>query len=177
MAQAIRVVVIEQMVQNITYEPMDEETWWDANLVFLEIETKNALKAEVGKPAPQSGVAPAPDGGANLFDHVDYDSHVERHFAEQLENETDRIKLFSKLPRRVKVKTPVGEYSPDWAIVCDENGTERLYLVRETRGTLNLDDLKWDEAMRIRFAKKHFEVAPSGEVNFNYTTDKDGLRI
>ena len=176
-AQAIRVVVIEQMVQNITYEPTDRETWWDANVVFLEVETKSAPRTEAGKPAPQSGVAPAPEGGVNLFDHVDYDSHVERRFAEQLENDGNRIKLFTKLPRRFKVKTPVGEYSPDWAIVCDENGTERLYLVRETKGTLNLDDLDWDEAMRIRFAKKHFDVASNGAVDFNHTTDKDGLRI
>jgi type III restriction enzyme len=177
LAQTIRVVVIEQMVQNITYEPMGEETWWDANVVFLEVETKSAPKAEVGKPVPQSGVVPAPAGGMNLFDHVDYDSHVERNFAEQLENDTDQIKLFTKLPRRFKVRTPVGEYSPDWAIVCNENGTNRLYLVRETKDTLNPDDLEWDEAMRIRFAKKYFEVAPNGEVNFNHTTDKDGLRI
>nr|WP_281362789.1 hypothetical protein [Hydrogenophaga aromaticivorans] len=156
---------------------MDEETWWDANVIFLEVETKSAQKAEAGKPAPQSGVAGAPEGGTNLFDHVDYDSHVERLFAEQLENDTDRIKLFTKLPRRFKVRTPVGEYSPDWAIVCDENGTERLYLVRETKSTLNLDDLEWDEAMRIRFAKRYFEAAPNGEVNFNHTTDKDGLRL
>lgn len=176
-AQAIRVVATEQMVKNITYEPMEEETWWDANVVFLEVETKNAPKAEAGKPAPQSGVVPAPAGGTNLFDHVDYDSHVERIFAEQLENNTDQIKLFTKLPRRFKVKTPVGEYSPDWAIVCNENGTDKLYLVRETKATLNLDDLEWDEAMRIRFATKHFEVAPKGEVNFTHTTDKDGLRI
>ncbi len=176
-AQAIRVVVIEQMVQNISYEPMDEETWWDANVIFLEVETKSSPKAEVGKPAPQSGVAVAPDGGTNLFDHVDYDSQVEKLFAEQLENDKDRIKLFTKLPRRFKVRTPVGEYSPDWAIVCDEDGIERLYLVRETKSTLHLNDLEWDEAMRIRFAKKYFEAAPKGEVNFNHTTDKDGLRI
>lgn len=176
-AQAIRVVVIEQMVQTITYEPTDEEMWWDANVIFLEVETKSAPPTEVGKPPPQSGVAQAPDGGVNLFDHVDYDSHVERRFAEQLENDGDRIKLFTKLPRRFKVKTPVGEYSPDWAIVCDENGTERLYLVRETKGTLNLDDLDWDEAMRIRFAEKHFDVAPKGDVHYNHTTDKDGLRL
>jgi type III restriction enzyme len=176
-AQAIRVVVIEQMVQNISYEPMDEETWWDANVIFLEVETKSSPKAVAGKPAPQSGVAVAPDGGTNLFDHVDYDSQVEKLFAEQLENDKDRIKLFTKLPRRFKVRTPVGEYSPDWAIVCDEDGIERLYLVRETKSTLHLNDLEWDEAMRIRFAKKYFEAAPKGEVNFNHTTDKDGLRI
>lgn len=54
---------------------------------------------------------------------------------------------------------------------------QRLYLVRETKSTLNLDDLEWDEAMRIRFARKHFDVAPDGEVHYVNTTDKDGIRI
>ncbi len=34
----------------------------------------------------------------------------------------------------------------------ERDGEEHLYLVRETKDTLNLDDLEWDEAMRIRFA-------------------------
>ncbi|WP_176158884.1 DEAD/DEAH box helicase family protein [Burkholderia multivorans] len=176
-AQAIRVVTIEQMVQNITYEPMDEATWWDANVVFLEVERKNAPKQKAGMPPPKSGVAQAPEDGVNLFDHVDYDSLVELNFAQQLENDHTRIKLFTKLPRRFKVMTPVGEYSPDWAIVCEEDGEERLYLVRETKGTLNLHDLEWDEALRIKFAKAHFQAAPNGGVDFTHTTDKDGLRI
>jgi type III restriction enzyme len=175
--QAIRVVTIEQMVQNITYEPMDEATWWDANVVFVEVGHKNSPKQEAGKPPPSSGVAQAPEDGMNLFDHVDYDSLVELHFAQQLENDRSQIKLFTKLPRRFKVKTPVGEYSPDWAIVCEEDGEERLYLVRETKSTLNLDDLEWDEALRIKFARAHFQAAPNGDVSFTHTTDLDGLRL
>ena len=35
-------------------------------------------------------------------------------------------------------------------------------LVRETKGTLNLEDLEWGEAMLVRFARRHFEVAPQG---------------
>ena len=99
-----------------------------------------------------------------------YDSLVEKTFAELLENSSEHVKLFTKLPRRFKVKTPVGEYSPDWAIVWNEDGIERLYLVRETKSTLNLDDLEWDEALRIRFAKKHFDAAPHGKVDYLNTT-------
>ncbi|UPL17114.1 restriction endonuclease [Microbacterium aurugineum] len=73
-----------------------------------------------------------------MYDHFDYDSHVERNFAEQLENASDQVKLFAKLPRRFKVRTPVGAYSPDWAIVCDMDGADRLYLVRETKDKLSL---------------------------------------
>lgn len=168
-SHAIRVVVIEQMVQNITYEPMDEAEWWDASVIFLEIERKPAPKLEAGKP-PKSGVVAAPSDGRNLFDHVDYDSLVEKTFAELLENSSEHVKLFTKLPRRFKVKTPVGEYSPDWAIVWEEGGVERLYLVRETKDTLDLNNLEWDEAMRIRFAEKHFASAPNGTVNYTHTT-------
>ncbi len=94
-----------------------------------------------------------------------------------LENDDEHVKLFVKLPRRFKVRTPVGAYSPDWAIVFDHNGTERLYLVRETKGTLNLDDLHWDEAMRIRFARRHFQVAPAGRVDYQFTAAEAGLRF
>ncbi|MGO2114114.1 MAG: DEAD/DEAH box helicase family protein [Corynebacterium casei] len=176
-ANAIRVEAIEQMVSGINYEPIEESEWWDAEVVFLEVESKNPPQSMPGNPDPSNGIEPAPEGGANLFDHVDYDSHVERAFAAQLENNNEHVKLFTKLPRRFRVRTPVGEYSPDWAIVYDENGTQRLYLVRETKATRNLDDLEWDEAMKIRFAERHFEASPAGPVDYEHTTDSDGLLI
>lgn len=176
-AGVIRREVIEEMVDGITYEAVEAEQWWDANVVFLPDEIKSPAPVLAGNPDPQSGVAPAPEGGANLYDHVDYDSHVERNFAAQLESNRDHVRLFTKLPRRFKVATPVGEYSPDWAIVYDDNGQPRLYLVRETKNTLNLDDLEWGEAMRIRFAGRHFAAAPNGDVDYGRTTDHDGLRI
>jgi type III restriction enzyme len=176
-ANAIRIETIEQMVRRINYEPIDESDWWDAEVVFLEVESKNPPQPRPGNPDPKNGVIASPEGGVNLYDHVDYDSHVERSFAAQLESNHEHVKLFTKLPRRFRVRTPVGEYAPDWAIVYDENGTQRLYLVRETKDTRNLDDLDWDEKMRIRFAKHHFDAAPIGPVDYNYTTDKHGLLI
>ncbi|MFV0632727.1 DEAD/DEAH box helicase family protein [Demequina sp.] len=174
-ANAIRIVTIEQMVDGITYEPLAENEWWDAEVVFLEVESKNPVPPQAGNADPQSGVKASPDDGVNLYDHVDYDSHVERTFASQLESNREHVKLFTKLPRRFRVRTPVGEYSPDWAIVYDENGTQRLYLVRETKNTRNLDDLEWGEAMRIRFATEHFAAAPAGVVDYEHTTDEHGL--
>jgi type III restriction enzyme len=175
-AAAIRTVTIEEMVKHISYEPAPEADWWDAEVVFVEAETINppTSTADVD---PSYGVVAAPVGGSNLFDHTVYDSHVERAFATLLENDSEHVKIFTKLPRRFRVRTPVGEYSPDWAIVYDENGVQRLYLVRETKGTLNLDDLDWDEAMRIRFAARHFAAAPAGPVDYNFTTDQHGLHV
>jgi type III restriction enzyme len=176
-AQAIRIVTIEQMVNGIAYEALPDTEDWDANTVLLPIETKMPRAATASDPDPQSGVVAAPTGGVNLYDHVDYDSHVERNFAAQLEGLASDLKVFTKLPRRFRVRTPVGEYSPDWAIAFDQNGTEHLFLVRETKGTLNLMDLTWDEAMRIRFAAKHFAAAPHGPVDYANATDHSGLQI
>ncbi len=176
-ARVIRTAIIEQMVQNIEYLPVDEADWWDAKVVFVDSETKNKPLVVAGQPVPSAGVAEAPVGGTNLHDYVDYDSLVEKSFAELLENHRGEVKLFTKLPRRFRVKTPVGEYSPDWAIVFERDGEEHLYLVRETKSTLNLADLEWDEAMRIRFATKHFAAAPQGVMDFNYTTAKAGIRV
>ena len=175
-ASAIRTVTIEEMVKHISYEPSPEADWWDAEVVFVKAETVNP-PTSTADADPSYGVVSAPADGSNLFDHVIYDSHIERDFAGLLENDREHVTLFTKLPRRFRVRTPVGEYSPDWAIVYDEDGTQRLYLVRETKGTLNLDDLDWDEAMRIRFAKRHFAAAPDGSVDYNFTTEQVGLRI
>jgi type III restriction enzyme len=112
-----------------------------------------------------------------MYDHVDYDSRIERNFAEQLENASDQVKRFAKLPRRFKVRPTVGEYSPDRAIVCDVDGAEKLYLARETKDKLSVHQLYWDEAMKIRFALRHFNADPVGAIDYTNTTDHDGLRI
>ena len=175
-AAAIRNVTVEEMVKHISYEPVSEADWWHAEVIFVEAQTINppAATADID---PSYGAVPAPPGGANLFDHVIYDSHVERNFAGILENDKEHVRLFTKLPRRFRVATPIGEYSPDWAILYEKDGTHRLYLIRETKGTSNLAELPWDEAMRIRFAKHHFAAAPAGVIGYGLTTDRDGLQV
>jgi len=42
---------------------------------------------------------------------------------------------------------------------------------------LSLHELAWDEAMKIRFALRHFNAAPDGTVDYTNTTDHNGLRI
>jgi type III restriction enzyme len=90
----------------------------------------------------------------SIYDYVEYDSEVEREFAQQLDQRDD-IKIFVKLPRWFEIETPVGKYNPDWA-VAKEDG-ETLYLVRETKGTPNLLQLRTDEANKVRCGSKHFE--------------------
>ena len=52
----------------------------------------------------------------SVYEYVQYDSEVEREFAQQLDQRED-IKLFVKLPGWFVIDTPVGTYNPDWAIL------------------------------------------------------------
>jgi type III restriction enzyme len=96
----------------------------------------------------------------SIYDHVIADSEVERDFALALE-QMDAVKLFVKLPGWFTVPTPIGRYNPDWAIVFvvrDAFGEaqETLYLVRETKGSLDPDTRRGVEAMKIVCAEAHF---------------------
>ncbi|MEB3206383.1 MAG: DEAD/DEAH box helicase family protein [Vampirovibrionales bacterium] len=89
----------------------------------------------------------------SIFDYVEYDSETERLFAEQLDRLSD-IKLFVKLPNWFKVQTPIGSYNPDWAIAKEAD--QKLYLVRETKGTDQLSLLRTSEIMKIECGQAHF---------------------
>ena len=84
---------------------------------------------------------------------------IERKFAEGLDARED-VDLFIKLPSWFKVDTPVGGYNPDWAIVRrDARNERRVYLVRETKGSSNLDELfRESEVWKVTFGRKHFEA-------------------
>lgn len=90
----------------------------------------------------------------SVYDAIVYDSEIERKFAEEMDKRED-IKLFVKLPNWFVIETPVGEYNPDWAIV--KNDEQKIYLVRETKGTKDFLKLRNSEADKVRCGKKHFE--------------------
>lgn len=66
--------------------------------------------------------------------------------------------------------TPVGSYTPDWAIMF-ENG-QKLYLVRETKGSYDSDQVRAVENVKIACAERHFA---SINVDYAVVTDMDDL--
>lgn len=93
----------------------------------------------------------------SVHDHVIYDSGTEATFAQELEK-NDAIKVYAKLPGWFKVPTPLGTYNPDWAVLIEHDGAERLYLVVETKSTLFDDELRDKEGAKIDCGKAHFEA-------------------
>lgn len=100
----------------------------------------------------------------SVYDYVVYDSEVESDFAAELES-SDTVKLYAKLPDWFRIDTPLGTYNPDWAIVVENEGAERLYLVIETKGSLFADALRPTEKAKIDCGKAHFaSMEPSVEL-------------
>ncbi len=87
---------------------------------------------------------------------------MDHSFADQLEN-NEAVKLYAKLPGWFKVPTPLGGYNPDWAVLIEQDGAERLYLVVETKGSLFKDDLRDKESAKIECGKAHFRALAVGE--------------
>ncbi|GAA3587218.1 hypothetical protein GCM10022198_08460 [Klugiella xanthotipulae] len=91
------------------------------------------------------------------FDYVLFDSGTEETFAKKLDARED-IKIFMKLPAKFKIDTPVGPYNPDWAIVKHEDGADRIYMIRETKSTSNVELLRPTEKAKINAATEHFKA-------------------
>ncbi len=109
----------------------------------------------------------------SVFDHVVYDSDVELKFATAFENSGD-IKLYAKLPDWFKIDTPLGNYNPDWAVLIELDGKEKLYFVVETKSTLFIDALRTTEKAKILCGEKHFK-ALGNEVEFHITNSLEEL--
>lgn len=103
----------------------------------------------------------------SVFDHVVYDSDIELEFAIAFER-SDDIKLYAKLPDWFKIDTPLGTYNPDWAVLIEVDGKEKLYFVVETKSTLFTDALRPTEKAKIACGKEHFK-ALGNDVEFAVT--------
>ncbi|HJT33397.1 MAG TPA: DEAD/DEAH box helicase family protein [Pirellulales bacterium] len=97
-----------------------------------------------------------------VYEQVIYQRDVERDFAQELER-NEAIKVYAKLPAWFKVPTPLGSYNPDWAVLVEIDGSERLYFVVETKSTLFTDELRHQEAAKIKCGEAHFQAVASGD--------------
>jgi type III restriction enzyme len=149
--ESVRIIkekLADQLVNGIQYKKLDQ--WYEMARLDTEIESWEDYLI----PATHS-----------VYDQVIYDSEIEKKFVEGLEKRDD-VKLYLKLPPWFTVPTPVGNYNPDWAIVLEERdahgqATDKslLYLVRETKDTTHLNELRPDERRKILCGKNHFQDA------------------
>lgn len=99
---------------------------------------------------------------------------VERRFVENLDK-ADEVAVYAKLPRGFYIPTPVGKYSPDWAIAFKEGKIKYVYFIAETKGTNESTKLDSMEQAKIKCAEKLFEKLSNGEVHYGQVKDYKSL--
>lgn len=150
------------LVDGIKYQRIGDEAYYAQHLFETE-ELSGYLKSMI-------------DANKSVHEQVIYQSDTERTFADELEK-NEAIKVYAKLPNWFKVPTPLGPYNPDWAVLVDKDGTERLYFVVETKSSLFTDDLRDKETAKIKCGKSHFDALAVDETlaRFIRATNLDGV--
>lgn len=154
---AVRILkskLADHLIDGIQYEKQDE--WYEMSQL-LEDEEVELFSRYIADADPENDKA--------IYDKIPCDSQTEKDFVEQLEHRED-VKLYVKLPGWFSVPTPIGEYYPDWAIMMEEDGQEKLYFVAETKGIKKAgtrlspdeieDQVRPDEWRKIRCGAAHF---------------------
>jgi type III restriction enzyme len=94
---------------------------------------------------------------------------VERRFTHDLEL-ADEVCVYAKLPSGPKgfsIPTPVGHYSPDWAIAFKRGTVKHIFFIAETKGTMDSLNLKPIEQAKISCARKLFNEISTSKVKYH----------
>jgi type III restriction enzyme len=149
--KAINSVFRKMKVEGIKYEKIADD-WYSMELFEgKEIETyiDNLISVD--------------DQEKTLYDHIVIDSlsTPESNFAKECETRDD-VLFYVKLPSWFNIKTPIGPYNPDWALIKQEDGEQKkLYFVAETKSPEAIKDrskLRESELLKIHCGEKHFEL-------------------
>jgi type III restriction enzyme len=145
----IREAVAEHIAARIDFTIVDGKVPHDAEELFPP-----------EKRFPQKELTDA--GIRGLYSKVQLDSFIESEFVEKvLKREEDKVVFYFKFPPGFKIGLPkvIGNYNPDWGMVrVNDEGTLKLELVRETKGTVELSKLRFtNEGRKINCAAKHFK--------------------
>lgn len=160
-ADIIKSQIATTIVEHITYNLLDDR--YDMNAIFTDPGAKGQMDVN------------AMSAKKHLYDHVVYDSDVEKKFAKGLDSD-DRIAVYVKLPKGFFIPTPVGNYNPDWAIAFYKGKVKHIFFVAETKGTMDSLQLRGIEEAKIEFARKHFQTIAQGNVVYDVVDSYDALK-
>ncbi len=142
------------IVEYVSYDTIDGE--YDSTIFTSEKGIQSFDKAFLAKKAIQDYVFT--DGSA--------DKSIEKRFAEDLDA-AEEVCVYAKLPRTFQIPTPVGNYSPDWAIAFYEGKVKHIFFVAETKGTMESLNLRPIEQAKISCAKKLFNEISTNKVKYH----------
>lgn len=91
---------------------------------------------------------------------------VERRMAEDMDT-AEEVCVYAKLPKGFSIPTPVGNYSPDWAVAFNKGTVKHIFFIAETKGTMETLNLKPIEQAKIKCAKKLFADLSTEDVVYH----------
>jgi type III restriction enzyme len=93
------------------------------------------------------------DSSKTIYEnYIPLDSGIETQFARDCES-SEQIEFYFKLPYWFEIKTPIGQYRPDWAVVFRDE--KKIYFVAETKSPGQ--ELRGSEKLKIACGMAHFE--------------------
>lgn len=145
LADAVRDALDELLVHGVVYEKLDKcfEQRIFESLEGLEVDDVGRTTEE--KSVMKDGLVPL-DGSSP--EHIFLETHTRR----------DGTQFIVKLPPAFKIRTPIGTYNPDWALLVSEESASRLVLVKETKSSIRSKDLRGAEKLKIEYGRRHFEA-------------------
>ena len=141
------------IVNHITYNQI--EGTYDSDIFTAEDKGKDFSKAFLAKKHIKDYVFT--DGTA--------EKSIERKFAEAVD-EAEEVCVYAKLPKSFQIPTPVGNYSPDWAIAFHEGTVKHIFFIAETKGTMDSLNIRPIEKAKISCAKKLFNELSTSKVKY-----------
>lgn len=159
---AIREQKSTMIVEHIRYDRLTEE--YDS-AIFTE--DKHSRSWDKAYPAKK-----------HILDYVFTDGiakeSTELKFAKAMDSATE-VCVYAKLPRSFKIPTPVGDYSPDWAIAFKKGTVKHIFFVAETKGSMSDFDIRGVEHAKIECAKKLFNDISTSNVRYDYVDSYQSL--
>ena len=155
--KAIRLIKEQKatmIVEHISYDQIEKQ--YDSSIFTAEKGRGDFAKAFPARKNVQDYVFT--DGTA--------EKSVERRFAENMDG-AEEVCVYAKLPKGFSIPTPVGNYSPDWAIAFNEGSVKHIYFIAETKGTMESLNLRPIEQAKIACAKRLFNQLSTSKVKYH----------
>ncbi|MFH2069642.1 MAG: DEAD/DEAH box helicase family protein [Elusimicrobiota bacterium] len=140
----IKNVLNDFMVNGIKYEKIGGQEY--AMMLFEESEIETYIE-NLYKVTKQE---------KTLANYIEISSMSERElqFAKDCES-NENVGFYFKLPHWFTIKTPIGDYNPDWALIFKNE--KKLYFIAETKATQDVTQLRGSERLKIQCGKSHFK--------------------
>lgn len=142
------------IVEHISYNRIEGE--YDSSIFTAEKHSSGYDKAILAK--------------RHITDYVFTDGSaedsIEKKFCKSLEA-AEEVEVYAKLPKGFHIPTPVGNYSPDWAIAFKKDSVKHIFFIAETKGTMDSLELREIEKSKIRCAKKLFNEISTENVRYH----------